>query len=403
MKRILFVDDEPYVLQGLKRMLHPMRHEWAMEFAGSGEEALDTFARQPFDVIVSDMRMPGIDGATLLSEVMRQYPQTVRIVLSGHSSNETAFKMVGTAHQYLAKPCDAETLKRTVERAFVLRELLQSESLKKVLASVKSLPAVPAVYHELVEELRFPDASVKRIGEIISQDPGMTAKVLQLVNSAFFGLPRDVSSPAQAAGLLGMDTIKALVLSIGVFSQFEGGADRPLELDALWRHCSQTAVLAKQIAKIESQAPHDVDAAFMAALLHDIGKLVLAQNLPLEYGDVMSLMVQQSLTLCEAEHHVFQATHAEVGAYLLGLWGLPDPIVEAAAFHHHPSANIGRTFCPLTATHVANVFTHEHDDGENGKAVAALDRDYLDRLGLIDRIPTWQKVCRDALDHGGVT
>ena len=103
--RILFVDDEPLVLQGLQRMLRPMRNEWEMAFVESGRRALEEMATLPFQVVVSDMRMPGMNGAQFLSHVQELYPRTVRLILSGHADKDLIMKCVGTAHQFLAKPC----------------------------------------------------------------------------------------------------------------------------------------------------------------------------------------------------------------------------------------------------------------------------------------------------------
>ncbi|MHC4695152.1 MAG: HDOD domain-containing protein [Planctomycetota bacterium] len=397
MKRILFVDDEANVLQGLQRMLRPMRREWEMTFCPGGQEALRALADDPFDVIVSDMRMPGLDGAALLAEVARQYPQVVRIVLSGQSSRETTLQSIGVAHQFLAKPCDPERLKQTVSHAFALRDLLSDETLKRALSRLKSVPSMPAVYTELVEELRYSDASVRRVGEIISQDPGMTTKVLQLVNSAFFGVPRQVSSPGHAASLLGTDTIKALVLGIDVFSRFKDTTVEGISPESVQKHSADTAATAKQIAMTEKAAPNVADASLMAGFLHDVGKLILAQNLPEQYGKVLA-MHKNGVSLCEAERKEFGATHAQVGAYLLGLWGLPDRLVEATAFHHCPGESFGQSFSPVTAVHVANVLVHGHTNEGEGEE---LDLDYLARLGIADRVPTWRAACQTAIDNGG--
>ena len=217
-KRIIFVDDEPLVLQGLQRMLRSMRDEWEMEFMDGGAKALERMAQAHFDVVVSDMLMPGMNGAALLAEVMQRHPHTVRIILSGHADKDLILKCVGSTHQYLSKPCDADVLKATVRRASAVDSGLKDETLRKLVGSMDRLPSIPTLYTEIVEALRDPEVSVETIGEIVGKDPGMTAKILKLVNSAFFGLRRQVASPAEAANYLGLDTIRSLVLSINAFS-----------------------------------------------------------------------------------------------------------------------------------------------------------------------------------------
>jgi HD-like signal output (HDOD) protein/CheY-like chemotaxis protein len=398
-KRLLFVDDEPRVLDGIRRMLHSTRNEWDISFAGSGQEALDAAAAEPFDVIVSDMRMPGMDGSALLNEVRKRYPQTARIALSGQTKKEDILRAVGPVHQFLSKPCDAETLTATISQALALRDLLGDDRLRALLSQMNSLPVLPSLYDELLEELESPDASVKAVERIVSQDIGMSAKVLQLVNSAFFGVRQHVSSPSQAVALLGLDTVKALVLSINVFSEFQGMRAQGLSLDALWRHSVNVAGFAKTIARAEKAGSKTADHAFVAGLLHDVGKLVFATKLPAEYAETLALAAKNGNTLYEAERERFGATHAELGAYLLGLWGFSDPIVEAIAFHHRPDKSPVREFTTLTAVHVANVLEHEMNPQGSSGAASLLDKVYIADLGLTERLSEWKDVCRETLEE----
>ncbi len=397
MKRILFVDDERNVLDGLRRMLRSMRQEWEMAFATSGAEALGLMSQTPFDVVVSDMRMPGMDGAQLLTEVMRRHPQTVRIVLSGHSDKEMILRSVGPTHQYLAKPCDPEMLKETVARSCALRELLNSPSLKDLVSQMNSLPSLPDLYMKVVQELSLPNASIQRIGDIISQDVGMTAKILQLVNSAFFGLRRHISTPAMAVNLLGLDTVKSLVLTIQVFSQFEQPKVREFDLPVLWNHSVATGTIARAIAAATSRDVKMADHTLMAGLLHDAGKLVLAAKVPDQYQNSIVHARAKAVPMWVAEREVLGTTHAEVGAYLMGLWGLPDLIVEGIAYHHTPAHHMATTFSPLTAVHVANALEHEAHPSADQAHPFEIRLDYLSGLGLADRLDRWRELARGVL------
>jgi putative nucleotidyltransferase with HDIG domain len=392
MRKIIFVDDEPRVLEGLQRMLRPLRHEWDMSFAGSGVEALDAMDAKAFDVVVSDIRMPVMDGAKLLTEVMKRHPNMVRIVLSGQSDQELSIRSVGLAHQYLSKPCEADILRDTVMRACAIRELLADEALQLLLSQMQSIPSIPALYLELIEELRSPNASLKKAGEIISKDIGMTAKILQMVNSAFFGVRRHISNPAEAVNLLGLDLVASLVLSIQVFSQFKQDQSSGFSPDALWAHSVKVAMCAKNIAKAEGLDAKGAEDAFTAGLLHDAGKLLLAANRPKQFKEAMSLVHIANLPTFQAEQQIFGASHGEVGAYLLGLWGLPDSIVESIAYHHEPGKCLAQSFSPLTAVYIANMMEHETGSKENDESL--IDRDYLTRLNLMDRLGFWQEICK---------
>jgi len=387
LKKVLFVDDDPDVLAGLRRMLHSMRDTWHMAFVRSAEDAKELLASETYDVIVTDMRMPGLDGAALLAFVRDNYPHMVRIVLSGQADMEAILRTVGPSHQYLSKPCDADTLRKTVDRACSLSSLLARQKLKGLISRVGSLPSLPSVYAELVQELASEDASIHRIGEIVAKDVAMSAKILQLVNSAFFGLPRQVGSPAQAAALLGTETLRALVLSVHVFSQYDAARLPGVNLEQLWHHSSRTSVLAKRIAETESAGKRCVEDAFIAGFLHAAGALVLAAGLQIAYLDALELARSEGLSQREAEIRRLGASHGEVGGYLLGLWGLPNPVVEAVAFHDNPSDSEAPGFTPLTAVHVACAL-----QSETAVQDAGVDLDYLDREGLLDRLEEWRNL-----------
>ncbi len=399
-QRILFVDDEPRVLRGLRRSLDCLHDEWEMAFVVGGPEALELMAQGPFDVVVSDMRMPGMNGVELLNEVRRRYPKTVRLALSGQSSKESVLNSVGPIHQYLPKPCDAETLQCTLSRLWALRDLLAVPKLQSLLAQLERLPSLPTLYGTLMKEFVSPDGSVKEVGRIVAQDVGMTAKVLQLVNSAFFGVPRHVSSPGQAVAALGMDTVKALALAVGVFAPFEDAAVKELGIQPLWDHSMAVGSFAKHISTAERAEQKTIDHAFIAGLLHDVGRLALASTLPDDYIAAMAQAEQQGIGLADAEQDVIGATHAQLGAYLLGLWGFSDPVMQAVACHHDPVQGMGDGFGPVVAVHVANVLAHELCPTPVIGSQSSIDHLALDRLGLSQRLETWKRTCEKAIPGG---
>jgi HD-like signal output (HDOD) protein len=389
-KTILFVDDEPMILQGLQRMLRPMRDEWDMTFVGGGEEALAAMAAAPFDVVVSDMRMPRMNGAELLTEVRRRHPKTVRMILSGHADKELVAQCVGVAHQYVSKPCDPEQLKAMIRNACLIGGDRVTDKVKQLLGSIDHLPSMPEAFRELQQALGDPEVSSQRLSEIIQQDPGMTAKLLKIVNSAFFGLRRTISSTHEAVTYLGQETIKGLVLANAIFERAEPLATRGLSLDDLWRHTLATATAAKRIALDQGVSPEQAEDIFVGGILEDVGVLVLASNFPEAYDRALDILRQEEVALATVEVEEFAMTHAEVGAYLLGLWGIPAPIVRIVSLHHSPHLLTGG-FGPELAVYLA-----DHMVGEQGGNPAFrtghLDMISLARLGLVDRLDHWRQL-----------
>lgn len=396
--RILFVDDEPNVLNGLRLVLRSLRSKWDMAFAGNAQEALTILAEQPFDVIVSDMRMPGMDGGDLLREVQRRHPHMLRIILSGYSDQEMIMKTVKPAHQFLSKPCNHKELEEVVERSMRLRDVLGNERVRTILADVDALPSLPEVYGRLEQELRKESPSLEYLGDVIEEDMGLSASLLKLVNSSFFGLRRHVASPHQAVVLLGTETVKSLMLIIELVKQFD--VDKSLEFSAplLWQHCTHVGHLARCAASHFKADKDTMDHAFIGGLMHDVGKLVLLTRFASEYAQVLQHVREGELSVHDAEHEVFGATHAEMGAYLLALWGLPPAVVEAVQGHHDPKSTGDRVFSPLAAVHIGNVLEHQLNIINPQYRIPELDMAYLADMGIEGALDALQGLCRDMLE-----
>jgi HD-like signal output (HDOD) protein len=389
--RILFVDDEELALRGLNRLLYPMRGEWDMEFLDSGEKALTRMAVAPFDVVISDMRMPGMNGAELLNEVMKRYPKTVRLILSGYADRDLILKCVGSTHQYLAKPCDADSLKMTVRRAAELERTMKSETLRQLVTRCVILPGVPTLFSEIIEALQDPETDLDTIGKILVKDGAMTAKILKLVNSAFFGLGHEIANLSDAVAYLGTDMIKSLVLFANSFSQYENIKLRGFSVETLWAHSLIAANAAKMVAQYESAGRKVADEAYVAGLLHDVGKMVFAANLGEQYQEVLDIAQKRKIPLAVAEREGLGADHADIGGYLLGLWGLPVPVVEAIALHHRPHQAVQKAFSPLTALHVGNALASAQKTAVVDVPSSGLDMEYLTELKLEKHREEWQK------------
>ena len=390
MMRILFVDDEPRILDALQRMLRPQRHEWEMAFAPGGEAALAMLEAQTFDVIVSDMRMPGVDGAALLEIVREKYPAMLRLILSGYTEMEASYRAVPVAHQFLLKPCDPDALRVAIRRATGLIEVLNSKMLASLVGSLRDLPSVPRVFSELRTALQDPETPIDRVVKIVEQDVAICAKVLQLVNSAFFGVTREVTDIRTAVSYLGTSILQNLVLSLEAFRSFEPKKPIPgFSLEQFHSHAQDTANIAA--ALVEDRKVSSV--AVGAALLHDIGVLVIAERAPEHFARSLQGARAEKLPLFTVEEQLIGVSHAEVGAYLLSLWGLPSPMVEAVAHHHHPNRVPVDRMGVVPIVYVSNLLSHELESAADAKAGIVneqIDAELVTNAGLMPKIEEWR-------------
>ncbi|MBA4062984.1 MAG: two-component system response regulator [Isosphaera sp.] len=392
-RRVLFVDDEPNVRDGLRRLLRPLRAEWDMRFAGGGAEALTLMAADPADVLVTDMRMPGMDGDELLAEVRRRHPLTVRMVLTGQCAPDAMRRLVPLAHRVFTKPCDPDQLTAAVRRACSLQDLLRAPPLAAVVGRLGGLPTPPAVYTRVLAELERPDGSIAGVESIVAEDPGLAAKILQVANSCLFGARKPTTCPGRAVQMLGAEATKALVLVSEVLTRYDPAALRPFSIDGLWDHSRAVADLAGRIAQAEAGAAAAADAR-LVGLLHDVGRLALGSQVPEAYKEVLRAARDDGRAVADAERAVFGVTHAEVGAYLLGLWGLPPAVVEAVAWHHDPAGCPADGFGPLAAVHAAEGLLAPDEGGPPAAP-------YFDRLGLGDRLSKWAELQDQGRGEGG--
>ncbi len=349
MKRILFVDDERPVIEALRARMHPLRDRWDMQFVDSGAAALECCEQRPFDVIVADIRMPAMDGVQLLRSVSERWPDTVRIVLSGYAEQEKTLRMVSLAHQFLAKPCPAGQLEAVLERCMALHDLLETSTVRSLVGRIKHLPSLPQTSLKLQHALQT-DVSARQVSDIIVRDTALAAKVLQMVNSGFFRLARRITKVEQAVTYLGFTAVRNVVLSAEVFAGWSKLIEQPiLRMEALQSHSHAIAATVRRLTENTPIA----DDCVLAALLHDIGYWILAQECPVLLERALTRARERGIPMSHAEREILGASHAEIGAYLLGIWGLPYSVVEAVAHHHRPTEVVQPGFDTLSALAIA--------------------------------------------------
>ena len=388
MNSVLFVDDEKNMLDGIKRLLRPMRNEMDFYYAVGGVDALQLMGTHSIDIVISDMRMPIMSGLQFLTEVQQRFPQTIRIMLSGQADDEAIVNTVSVVHQFLAKPCEPDVLKDVLRRSAALYNLMSNDRLRAVVSSIDKLPSLPSIYAELNDALKNAEVTAEDVARIIEQDIAMTAKMLQLVNSSFFGLYQKVDSAARAVKLLGVETVKVLVLGAQIFSELRVKSTL-LEMDTLYSHSIAVANCSRRIASTCTNDTALIEQSFIAGLLHDIGKLLLISQCQQQYEQVLAEAAANAVKLTDCEEKILQATHGYVGAYLIGLWGFANAIVEAVAFHNNLEKYPAAGFGPALAVHVADYAYYRVFPSAATGAPPVLNEVYLGKLGLLEEARGW--------------
>lgn len=392
MLKILFVDDERHVLAAVRRLLHLYRNRWSMDFVIDSQEAARRITQHKYDVVLSDLQMPGMDGIELLSLVKARSPETARVMLTGTTDTKSVARITEVAHRLLAKPCNPNEFKDIVLRLCVLQESLPDSETRKRLFQENSLPIQPSIFLELQEVVENKQASIRNIANVVARDMALAAKIIQLANSSYYGSQRKITELSVAIGLLGIDTVVGLALSFGTFDQFQGRIDRAV-LDSLSEHSLVVAQLAAEMASVLPMKDDVAREAFLAGLLHDCGKLILAQeDNQQDYEVVKDLADQSNVPVEETEERTFGLTHSKIGGMILDLWGLPLSLAEAVTFHHRPSLSSCPENNASALIHVADLIYHLKQNRDPSLFDQRLDQELMLQLGWQKHVDNWKQM-----------
>ncbi|NQZ56986.1 MAG: HDOD domain-containing protein [Lentisphaeraceae bacterium] len=298
---ILFVDDQPLILRGIRRMLRDMRQIWDLHFVESGTDALKFLREHGADVIISDMRMPVMDGAALLKLVRYRNPQTVRMVLSGFSEKETLMSSAPFIHQYLSKPIDSDQIKRVIEDSMERLSHVEDTYLKTLVIAAERLPVNPLILKKLQDKMTNENWSLDEVSDIIWHDPAMTVMILKLVNGSFFGIGEPTVSVKRAASELGRETLATLINSSGLGIEIPD-SNKKEDYAKYWKKSLYTAELARLLIRHHKKTQHEENEVYTAALLHNIGEL---------------------LSLHSSGRDIWAEDLELAGFILLDIWGIP--------------------------------------------------------------------------------
>ncbi len=391
-RTILFVDDDDNIINGIKRMLRKERERWQSYYVNSGEKALKLMDNTAIDLIVTDMMMPGMTGEQLLQKVADKFPSTVRMVLSGYADDDALKTAVNVSHQYLTKPCTPELLKEAIAQVFTIQDCISNPVLRDNIGDINQLPSLPRIYQELQQEINTQNSDAHSIAAIISRDMALSAKLLQIVNSPFFGMQRKISNLDEAINIIGTKKLSHLVLNTFMHASFKvKNKQFTRYLDYLTKDSLRTAELAKQISLAEKQQDDRPDQAYLGGLLHNLGLLIFMSKLPEKFEQLIQQVNESDLPVANIEKQIMGFTHSEAGAYVLGLWKIPPRITESILLQTIPSQTDFNGMNALTAVHAAAALLNPPVTPEVGRLFSMnLDFEYLKRINKLDSVAQWE-------------
>ena len=380
--RIMFVDDELSVIKSLKRTFRKYSKQWKMFFFTNPLEAFESLKENPVDVIITDMKMPEETGFTLLSKVKANYPGTIRIILTGYADKKLIYSSFEIAHQLLIKPISAESIISVVNQINKINSYIQDKELQKVVNNLSYLPPLPEIYVKLTNKIKDPESSLKDLAKIISLDPSLSADILKMVNSAYFGLSHKVFKISQAINFMGIDLIKDIILTSSIFKNLHGTQTQILWIKKIYKHSSNVLKYAMEICKQIEIDDIDKNYIFIAAMFHDLGKIIMIMNLGNQYETLLnSFEKEKNINIEELELKKISITHSQVGAYILGLWGFSTKVIQTILFHHKPELSDSTHDCLLASIYLANYI----DNYKNSISQPEINKNYLKSvMGNID-------------------
>jgi HD-like signal output (HDOD) protein len=390
-KRILIVDADEKAWAELREALG---ETWTVVGVANGNAALEEAKKEAFQVVVVNYQLSDLSGAELLNGFRSAHPKTLRFIAAAESLREKVMTDVLHGHQFLTIPFDRATVKTSIERSLAA-DYGMNNSMRELVGRIRTFPTIPSLYLEVVNALKDPNATTDEIGIIIAEDMAMTTKLIQVLNSAYFGLPRTITDPTEAVGILGFETTKSLIMTVKLLSQYDKVKPVYFSIDNIWKHSTNVARTARVMTLLETGDNDCSGVAYTAGLMHDLGKVILATNFDEQYHGAHNVARKQQIPLWEVEKDIFGATHGEIGAYLLGLWGMSADVVKVAAMHHEPLRSGDKGFTALTAVHVANALEYEGNPEADGMPAPVLDVEYLKQLGLESRVDLWRDARRD--------
>ncbi len=388
--RILIIDEDPQALQNYRDALAPKATQWTIDYAATVDQGLQAAQDGKPDIVIAALSTSDGHGADILARFEEIAPDAQRFITASETDKPKLESTFGSSFQFLPSPCPAPRLITEIQRCVAIDTWLGNDRIKQLVAKMGEFPSLPPIYLKVVNALNSRHADTETISQAIAGDLAISAKVLQTVNSSFYGFDEKIANIAEAINILGTECVKNLVLAIQVFNNIGRSADQKAITDELWHHSMSVAVAARRIVSYESKDEKAAEEAYTAGLMHDIGKLILLNTVPEQYAEARALANEKAIPQTDAEDQIIGCNHAETGAYVLARWGMPANLTEAVALHHDPVNSFGKSFSTLAAVHIANAIVHHRQNPDHPGAHPS--QEFLVEIGKSDSWEDWLAV-----------
>ncbi|MBC2606472.1 HDOD domain-containing protein [Pelagicoccus albus] len=385
--RILIIDPCEDTLKYYREVLEPKSSQWTLDCTGDSTEGIELAKRNTPDVVIVALSIDDDHGPDLLRSLDKIAPDAQPFISATETEKTKLESTLGSKFHFLPNPCHADKLITEINRCIAIETWLGNPRIKELISKMGEFPSLPSIYLKVVSALNSKNASAELIADCISGDLAISAKVLQTVNSSYYGFDQKVSNISEAVSILGLESVKNLVLGIEVFNKLGRSRHHKAITDQLWHHSMSVATAARRISQFETNDSDMAEEAYTAGLMHDIGKLVHLNAEPEKFQDAIKMANEESIPLHEAEEELLGCTHAETGAYILARWSMPTNLTEAVALHHQPVNSFGKSFSALAAVHVANAIVHHRQNAEHPSSTP--NEEFIIEIGKSDSWQDW--------------
>lgn len=360
---------------------------WSVNIADNTKDAVDFVRGNDIDVIICDDEVADSKGLDVISSCSHERPGVLSFLRKSNSpTKEESIALSEKKVFVLPENLEEEGIYSHISRRVLLKSLSENLNLLSVIRKMKKMPTIPQLYHQITRELRKEDGSIEFVAGLISKEPSMATRILKAVNSPAYVLGYEITEVVHALLFLGKEATQAQILADSVFNSYPNQSVAGLNLQEVWKHSINVSAIARRISMSIDSNKKSAEIACTAGVVHDLGKVLMATNLPDHYQQAVNYAKEERVPLVQAEEKVFGTNHAQVAASLMGLWSIPFRILNSVAYHHNPTGTMKKPPTSAMALYIADGFENAKSKNVLGQNI---DENIIEDWGFTDQFEDW--------------